>query len=260
MSLNVRPDERIDELIVKDYRLIQPLDGYRFSIDPVLLCSFVQTPLNVKVIDLGTGNGIIPVLLAATKETSSIVGIEIQADMVDRARRSVSLNNLEQKVEIRHADIRQIAESFSAETFDVAVTNPPYRQPQSGRHAKGEERLLARHEVAGDLKDFLSAAKYLLKSGGWFYIVYLAERLTDLVTEMRAAKLEPKRMRLVHSRDGDDASLVLVEGRRNGRPGLTVEPPLVIYVGPGREYSPEVQNLFKGSLSAKINKSGADVA
>lgn len=238
------PNETIEELCRVNLHVIQAKNGYRFSLDPVLLSHFAEIPAGGKVADLGTGCGIIPLLLSKPDRTRTIVGIERQAAMVGRALRSVALNKLDEQIEIVHADIRQLPERFSRESFDVVVSNPPYYSVGSGKLPVDEERNFARHELAGGMVDFLRTAHMLLKPGGSFYIVFVAERLSELMAEMCCFRLTPKRMRSVHSRDGEPARMVLVEGRKDGRSGMIVDAPLVVYAGPGRGYSEEILAMY----------------
>mgnify|MGYP001450412771 CR=1 FL=1 len=239
------PEESFDSLLAGRIRILQPNSGYRFSLDPLLLCAFAGIPGNARVADLGTGSSVIPLLLARAGKGREFVGIELQAELADRAARSVALNELNERIRIVCADVRALPAELTAGSFAAVVANPPYRKPSSGRVAPGAERGAARHELAGGLTDFLRAAALLLTNGGRFFIVYLAERLAELCDEMRAVRLEPKRLRTVHSRAGEAAKLVLVEGRRNGRPGLRVEAPLIVYrEGKGREYTEEMQGIF----------------
>jgi tRNA1(Val) A37 N6-methylase TrmN6 len=219
-------------------RFHQPTVGYRFSLDPFLLCGFSRVATGDKVVDLGTGVGVIPLLLATRSELQECAGIEIQQRAATIARQNCAVNNVGTKIRIIEGDLRRHKEFFAPQSVDVVVTNPPYRSRNTGKTAPDPDRALARHELAGGLDDFVTATAYLLKNGGRFYVIYLAERLTDLLQEMRRTNIEPKRLRLVHSRAGDEARLVLVEGRRAGKPGLKVEPPLYIYSGD--RYSNEV--------------------
>ncbi len=238
----VKPDETLDDLRLGGLKIIQKKDGYRFSLDPVLLCDFAEVKAGEAVCDLGTGSGVIPLLLASRSVAARIVGVEIQPQMADRARRSVHLNDLQDRVEILEKDLRTLRGDIPSQSFDVVLTNPPYRQPGTGREAPTAERAAARHERAGGLSDFLATASYLLKHGGRFYIVYLADRLAELFDAMRQVRLEPKRLRCVHSRPGDPARMVLVEGRKGGRSGMAVDAPLYVY--DGEEYSVEVLGVY----------------
>jgi tRNA1Val (adenine37-N6)-methyltransferase len=223
-------------------KVIQRSDGYRFSLDPILLCGFARVGEGMAVADLGTGSGVIPLLLARRSGAGRIVGVEIQPEMAERARRSVGLNKMEERVEILELDVRSLRGRLDPQGFDVVLSNPPFRRGGTGRQAPVAERAAARHERAGGLEDFLMGAAYLLKDGGRCYFVHLAERLAELLALMRQCALEPKRLRCVHSRSGESARLVMVEGVRRGRPGLCVEPPLFVYEG--KKYSPEVEAMY----------------
>lgn len=236
------PGETLDELRLAGLKIIQKKDGYRFSIDPVLLCAFARVEEGEQVADLGTGAGVVPLILARRTAARRLVGVEIQPALADRARRSVRLNALEDRVEIVEGDLRNLGEVLEPGDFDVVLANPPFRKSGSGRQAPREERAAARHELAGGVTDFLRAAVLLLRHGGRFYVIFLAERLAELLAEMRQRGLEPKRLRCVHSRFEAKARMVLVEGRKGGRCGLTVEPPLFVYEG--EKYSPEVSRIY----------------
>ncbi len=236
------PDETLDDLRLGGLKIIQKRAGYRFSLDPVLLCAFARLYSAEQAVDLGTGSGVIPLVMARRSEAARIVGLEIQQEMAQRAQRSVGLNGLQGRVEIVQGDLRHVRQLLPGQSFAAVLSNPPFRMTGSGRQAPLAERAAARHELAGGLGDFLAAAAFLLNNGGRFYIVYLAERLAELLEGMRARRLEPKRLRCVHARPGDKARMVLVEGRKGGRPGLTVEAPLFVY--DGKEYSAEVLELY----------------
>lgn len=240
------PGESLDTLACGDIAILQPQKGYRFSLDPLLLAAFAAIPATARVADLGTGSGVLPLLLARSGKGREFVGIELQPQAAARAARSVTLNGLSERIRIVQADVRALPQEFAAGSFQAVVCNPPYRPAASGRVAPEAERGAARFELAGGLSDFLRAAAFLLAGGGRFCIVHLAERLAELLDEMRAVRLEPKRLRMVHSRSGDPARLVLVEGRKNARPGLTVVAPLIVYrEGRGREYTEEMAALLK---------------
>lgn len=233
-----------EEFLPGSLKILQAEDGYRYSIDPFLLAAFVSFPIGSKVVDLGSGSGVISLLLSQKDPMAKVVGLELQQALVERSRRSVVLNGFQNRIEILQGDVRDLPANLLPGAFDVVVSNPPYRKVASGRLASGDERCRARHELAGGLVDFLKAANSLLKTGGRFFVVYLAERLPELMAEMRSLRLEPKRLRMVCSRAGDEARLILVEGRKNARPGLKVESPLIIYQGAGRDYSDEVLAIY----------------
>jgi len=226
-------DESLDTLYQGKLSILQSRAGYRFSLDALLLGHFVQIRARDKIADLGTGNGVIALLLATLRPTAQVVGIEIQEAMVTRAIRNAKLNRLHQRVEIVQGDVRSINDIFPAESFDVAVCNPPYRGLKSGRINPDWERRVARHEIKGSLQDFLRAGAYLLRPKGRMALIFPAARAVDLLQAMRTEGVEPKRLRLVHSAAGSAAALALVEGTKGGRRELDVMPPLVVYAPDG---------------------------
>lgn len=240
--IELQRDEILDDLGLGGLKIIQSKDGYRFSLDPVLLCAFARAGAEEMVVDLGSGSGVMPQLLATRSDATQIIGVERQPAMVDRSRRSVQLNGLEGRITILEGDLRQIRSLLDAQIAQVVVANPPFRKLASGRLSPHSERAQARHEVAGDMADFVAAAAYLLGSGGRCYLVYLAERLAELLELLQQAGLEPKRLRCIHSRVGQAARMVLVESRRGGGVGLTVEAPLYVY--DGEDYSDEVLSCY----------------
>lgn len=244
-----KSDETLDALFHGELKLFQSRDGYRISLDALLLAHFVTLKRRESVIDLGTGNGVIALILARLHDNVAITGVEIQPAMVERAERNIRLNQLENQVRIRHGDVREVGAIAPAASFDVAVCNPPYRLSGSGRISANDERRIARHESRGALGDFLSAASFLLRAKGRIALVYLAERAVELFSAMRAARLEPKRVRMVHSFIGADASLVLVQGIKAGRSGVKILPPLIVYRD-GGDYSAEVAALIAGAGAA----------
>ncbi len=238
----LRDGETLDDLRLGGLKIIQARDGYRFSLDPVLLCGFARISAGDTVVDLGSGSGVIPLLLARQSAAGKIIGVERQPAAAERSRRSVRFNGLDGQISIVQQDLRQLREVLAAESAQVVISNPPFRRPGSGRLSPCSERAQARHEVAGSLADFVAAAAWLLGTGGRFYMVYLAERLAELLELLRQAGLEPKRLRCIHSRIGENARMVLVESRRGGQPGLSVEAPLTIYEG--NCYSAEVLRCY----------------
>lgn len=235
-------EETLDCLGADGLRIIQPRTGFRFGLDPVLLASFTKIGTGERVVDLGTGNGVIPLLLCRQQPSASFLGIEIDAAAADRARRSVLLNGLQKQIEILHADIRHVRQQSDCQSADVVVANPPYRRPGTGRLAATSDRATARHELHGTLAEFIETARFMLKNKGRFHAIFLPERLPELLSLMSSRRIEPKRLRCVHSRATESACLVLVEGRRDGRPGLTIEPPLTIYAQEGK-YTTEVRRM-----------------
>lgn len=240
----LHPDETLDALGYGGLQIIQPRQGFRVTIDPVLLASFTLIKAGERWIDLGCGSGVLPLLLARREARIQLTGIEIDPASADRARRSIVVNKLEKQIDIIQGDLRELNKAHAAQSLDCVITNPPYRRPENGRISEGEQRARARHELHGCLDDFLDASRYLLRNGGRFYAVYLAERLPELLCKMSAKKIEPKRLRCIHPRRNNAANLVLIEGRRSGRPGLTIAPPLFLYEG--EDYSEEVRLLAGG--------------
>jgi tRNA1Val (adenine37-N6)-methyltransferase len=237
----LHPDETLDALGFGNLQIIQPQQGFRFTIDPVLLAGFAQIKPGETWIDLGCGSGVLPLLLASREAGLQITGVEIDSASADRARRNIALNNLGKQINIIQGDLRDLRQTQGAQSCDVVITNPPYRRPESGRISSGADRAIARHELQGSLDDFLDVSRYLLKNGGRFYAIFLAERLPELMGKMSAKKIEPKRLCCIHPRRTNDANLVLIEGRRGGRPGLTITAPLFVYEMEG--YSEEVRKL-----------------
>ena len=239
--------ETLDSLSPGNLQLLQSESGYRYSLDPILLARFVKVKKGARVVDLGTGCGILPLLVARLSDATECVGIELQPELADRAARNVELNSLRERVHIMQGDIRGIREIFPASCFDLVMSNPPYRQLDSGRIAPNDERAAARHELAGGVADFVAAASWLLINGGSFAVIYLAERLPELIMEMIARGIEPKRLRMVYPRQSETARMVLLEGRKGGRPGLQIEKPLCIYKDNAaeRDYTEEVLQMYE---------------
>ena len=241
--------ETLDTLFQGDLKFIQSRMGYRFSLDSVLLAYFVTIRNQDKVADLGSGSGIISVMLAYLHRSVAVTGVEFQVAMADRARRNVRLNGFDKRIEIAQGDVRAIEKIAAPESFEVVVCNPPYRRPSSGRVNPDEEKSISRHEIKGTLHDFLRAGAYLLPIKGRMALVYLAEGLTALLHAMRGVSIEPKRLRMVHSDTHSEASLVLVEGVKGARNGSIILPPLVVYEQ-GRKYTGEVAAMLTGRLGA----------
>ncbi len=223
------PDETLDTLREGRLKIIQKKHGYRFSVDALLLARFAGEGRTGRVADLGTGSAVIPLLLAAEKAARRIVGFEVQEELADMARRNVALNGFEDRIEIVHGDIKDLASPPLRESFDLVLSNPPYVPAGQGRLSDNPEKAVARHEVACSLEDVLRAAFHLVRTGGRVALVYPAERLPDLLVALRARGLEPKRLRMVHPRLGDPARLTLLEATKGGRPRLEILPPLVLF-------------------------------
>lgn len=239
------PGERLDDLLCKDLKIIQHEKSYRFSIDAVLLADFVKARKRDCIIDLGTGSGVIPLLLSAKTPANRIVGIEIVEEVCERAARSVKLNNLEERVEIVQGNLKQAVNIFGRASFSVVVSNPPYMSLQEGKISPNPILALARHEVAATLKDVVKAAWELLSFGGRFYMVYRTVRLIDVIYELRAHNLEPKVVRFIHPKVDESPNLFLIRAQKGGRPGLKILPALAIYNDDGN-YTQEIMKIYFG--------------
>ena len=225
-------------------RLKQPRHGYRYSIDAVILASAVHPKPGETVVDLGTGCGVIPLILACRRPGIHIWGVELQAALSALAEENVRENDMASRVKVVCADMRDIRPERVGGPVDMVVSNPPYRRGRSGRVNPDRQRALARHEIAITLPEVVRAARKLLKTGGRFTVIYAAGRIAELISHMRAERIEPKRLRNIHSSDGQDARLVLVEGVRDGGPGMVVSPALIVFDGDG-QYTEEMQAMFR---------------
>jgi tRNA1Val (adenine37-N6)-methyltransferase len=238
-------DETLDTLLQGKLSILQGKRGYRFSLDALLLAHFVKPHGRGKIIDLGTGNGVIACILAFLHPAARVIGLEIQEEMVDRALRSVALNGLGDRVEIVQGDVCSIERMFSPRSFDAVVCNPPYRGQATGRISPDPERRIARHEIEGGLDDFIRAGSYVLRHRGAMAVIYSAPRALALLEKMRREGLEPKRLRFVHSFAAKDASLVLVEGVKGGRSELKISPPVIVYAE-RKKYTSEMRAILAG--------------
>jgi tRNA1Val (adenine37-N6)-methyltransferase len=238
-------EETLDTLFQGRLKFYQSRFGYRVSLDSVLLADFARLHVEDKIADLGTGNGVIALILASRQRARAIVGIEVQPAMAERAGRNVKLNGLQNRVNVVCVDVRAVAQAFKPETFSLVLSNPPYRKPSSGRISAGAEKKVARHEISGTLSDFIAAGAHLLSLKGRMALIHPAVRAIDLVTTMREHNIEAKRIRMVHSFATAEASLVLVEGVKGARGGVKVVAPLIIYDREKR-YTAEVQSMLAG--------------
>ena len=236
------PEETFDTLFGGRLEIRQNKKGYRFSIDALLLARFAEPRLTDRVIDLGTGCGVIPLILVFRRKAEAVVGVEVQPSLAALARQNVSLNHLAAQIEIREEDFRNLPGKGGV--FDCALCNPPYRRAGSGRVNPQEEKALARHEINATLEDVLRAAHHLLKNKGRFYSIYPATRTADLFQGLRRFHLEPKRVQFVHSRDREEARLVLVEALKEGKTQVKILPPFVLYDSEGR-YTLQAEEVFR---------------
>lgn len=243
MTENLKENERLDELQRNGYRIIQNPEKFCFGMDAVLLSGFAKAKAGDKVLDLGTGTGIIPILMEAKTEASHLIGLEIQEESADMARRSVAINGLSEKIEIVTGDIKEAGQMFKSASFDVITSNPPYMIGEHGLQNPDAPKAIARHEVLCTLEDVVSQAAKLLKPGGHFFLVHRPFRLVEIMTTMSQYKLEPKRMQLVYPYVDKEPNMVLLEAVRGGRPRMTVEKPLIVYKEPG-VYMPEIYDIY----------------
>lgn len=238
----IKEDECLDDL-QNGYMLIQKNNTFKFGVDAVLLADFAQVKKSDLVLEMGTGTGVIPILLYAKKQPASITALEIQEDMADMAQRNIRYNKLEDKISILHMDIKEAPDRLGKAKYDCVVTNPPYVKKEAGINNPEESKAIARFEIACTLQDVIRTAKELLRTGGKLFMVHRADRLVDIVYEMRTQGLEPKRIRFVHSNAGKRPHLILIEGVRGGRPELKFLDPLYIYNSTG-EYTEEIHRIY----------------
>lgn len=229
MEVILKENERIDDLERNGYRIIQNKEKFCFGIDAVLLSGFADIKDGEKVLDMGTGTGIIPILLAAKTNGDKFVGLEIQEESVEMASRSVKLNDLEDKVSIVQGDIKTASSMFKAASFDVITSNPPYMTENHGVTNEEAPKAIARHEIKCNLEDLIRESARLLKPRGRFYMVHRPRRLADIIMLMKQYKIEPKFIRMVYPFKDKDANMILVEGVRGGKPMMKVGAPLIVY-------------------------------
>lgn len=243
MTIELKDKERLDELQRNGYRIIQNPEKFCFGMDAVLLSGFVRAGKGDILLDLGTGTGIIPILLEAKTQCAHLTGLEIQEESADMARRSVALNGLSHKIDIITGDIKEADRIFPSASFDCITCNPPYMIGSHGLANPEEPKAIARHEILCTLEDVVRQAGKLLKPGGHFFMVHRPFRLAEIMTTMSQYKLEPKRMRLVYPYVDKEPNMVLLEAVRGGRPRLAVEKPLIVYEKP-RVYTPEIYDVY----------------
>lgn len=241
---NILENERIDDLEYKGLKIIQNRDGFCFGIDSILLSDFAsEIKRNSKVIDLGTGTGIIGILLCAKTKLSKMVGVEVQKEVYDMAKRSIELNNLQHKFEIINDNIKNLENIFEIGTFDAVVTNPPYKKVGTGITNENEKKLVSRHEITANLEDFIKISANLLKDKGSLYMVHRPDRLVDIIELLRKYKLEPKKIRFIQPSIEKEANLLLIKATKNAKPFLKIEKPLYVYKENG-EYTDEIFKIY----------------
>ena len=242
-NIPLKENERIDDLERNGYRIIQDTGRFCFGMDAVLLSGFARVKDGARVLDLGTGTGIIPILLAAKTGAVHLTGLEIQGESADMAGRSVKLNGLEDRIDIVTGDIKEAGSLFDAASFDVITCNPPYMTHNHGLTNPSDAKAIARHEILCTLEDVIAQTARLLKPGGNFYMVHRPFRLSEILVVLHDYKLEPKRMQLVYPYVDKEPNMVLIEANRGGRPRMTVEKPLIVYREAG-VYMPEIYEIY----------------
>ena len=242
--INLEENERIDDLEINGLKIVQNEKWFCFGVDAVLLSDFAKKmKKGAKLLDLGTGTAIIPILLSAKTDFEKAVGVEVQEELCKMARKSVMLNGLENKIEILCKNIKELNENFEKNTFDVIVTNPPYKKERSGIINENIQKVISRHEIEANLEDFIKISFDLLKDKGEFYMVHHPERLTDILFYMRKYKIEPKNLKFVFSRQNKIPKLVLIKGVKNAKDFLNVDPNLYIYDDNGN-YTDEFLKIY----------------
>lgn len=240
----LHPSERLDDLLTHDLQIIQSDEVFSFSMDAVLLARFAGIPKRGKILDICTGNGVIPILLT-TRTKASIDAVEIQPRLAEMARRSVQLNQLDEQIQIYEGDVRNFAEQIGYGKYDAITVNPPY-MPLNGSDIKlSIHQATARHELNGTLEDMIKACMHLVRTGGKVSMVHKPQRIGEIITLMRKYRLEPKRIRMVHPRIDKEANMVLIEALRDGKPDVRMLPPLIVYNEEG-QYCEEIMNIYYG--------------
>ncbi len=244
MDVELKKNERIDDLEFKGLKIIQNEKGFCFGMDSVLLSDFAKNMKNNStVLDLGTGTGIIPILLCGKTNLKKVVGIEIQQDVANMAKRSSQLNNLQDRFEVVNTNIIDLKNMYEKQSFDVIVTNPPYKKENTGITNENEAKLISRHEITANLEDFISISKDLLKDKGEFYMVHRPERLVDILSLMRKYKIEPKILKFVSPNKNKEPNLILIKGIKNANSFLKVEKNLYVYNEDGK-YTNEILKIY----------------
>lgn len=243
MTVMLKEKERIDDLQRNGYQIIQRTDGFCFGMDAVLLSGFATVKRGERALDLGTGTGIIPILLEAKTEGKEFFALEIQKEVADMARRSVELNGLEDKIHIIEGDIREASQIFGPASFDVVTSNPPYMNDAHGLKNPDLPKAISRHEVLCTLEDVAREASRLLKTGGRFYMVHRPHRLVEIISRLSSCRLEVKRMKMVHPFADREANMVLLEAVKGGGAFLKMEAPVIVFKEPG-VYADEIRDVY----------------
>lgn len=241
----INENERLEDLDLKNLKIIQNSDFFCFGMDAVLLSWFVtKTPKkNLRILDLGTGNGILPLLIYGKSQNCHIDGVDIQSELVEMAKRSIKLNKLEAEIQIIEGDLRD-KKIILPNIYDLVVSNPPYMRINDGLKNLEKAKTISRHEVSCSIDDLIKCSRRSLKDHGYLYLVHRPDRLADLLSALRNYKIEPKRLQFVHSRVDKQANLVLVEARKGAKPGLNIDAPLIVYDNQGK-YSASIREIYR---------------
>lgn len=251
MQIELKENERIDDLEYKGLKIIQNEKGFCFGIDSILLSDYAKNiKRNSNVIDIGTGTGIISILLCKKTSLKKIYGIEIQTEVAEMAKRSVKLNNLEEKFEIINTNIKDVFNYLTPNNYDVVITNPPYKKANTGITSIDKKQLISRHEVECTLEDIIEKSSKLLRDLGEFYMVHRAERLVDIMCLLRKYRLEPKNIRFVHSKLSEKPNLILIRAVKNAKEFLKIDKPLILYRDDG-EYTDEILKIYSKEREIK---------
>ncbi len=244
MDIELKENERIDDLEFKNLKIIQNKNGFCFGMDSVLLSDFAkEIKPKSTILDMGTGTGILGILLCGKTQNTKIVGVEIQQEVAQMAQRSIQLNNLQDRFNVICEDIKNLKEKYEVGSFDDVVTNPPYKKQGTGKINENDTKLISRHEITANLEDFISIVSYLLKDKGNLYMVHRPERLVDILSLLRKYKLEPKNLKFVYANEQKQPNLILVKATKNAKPFLKIEKPLYIYDQNG-QYTQETLKIY----------------
>lgn len=244
MDVILEDGERIDDLEFKGLKIIQNKNGFCFGMDSVLLSDFAkEIKLENTILDIGTGTGILGILLCGKTQNTKIVGIEIQKDVAEMAKKSIKLNDLENRFEVICEDIKNLKNKYKSGNFDAVVTNPPYKKIGTGGTNENDIKLISRHEVTANLEDFISTASYMLKDKGNLYMVHRPERLKDIFIYLHNYKLEPKNLKFVYPNKEKEPNLILIKATKNAKPFLKIEKPLYVYDENGN-YTKDILKIY----------------
>ena len=243
MDILLNEGEKIEDLQCEGLKIIQNKKWFCFGMDAVLLANYCDIKNNSKIVDLGTGTGIIPILLSGKKDYSKAYALEIQEEVAETAKRSVELNNLQEKIEILNIDLKDAEKYLETNSFDAVISNPPYKLNNSGIINPSDKKAISRHEIKCTLEDVIKTAAILLKQYGRFYMVHRPDRLADIICLLRKYRLEPKQIRFVHPKASAKPNMVLIRASKNGNPELKFDPPLYIYDDEGK-YTKDVYEIY----------------